>query len=317
MALEMKFLLPIYTQRLDELNEAFAYSSHLATGGPPVHGTHWYMACPKIEPVVMNKCLFSIETSPSLHQFSRYHRNLKVPRLQCLFPGRNIRPFLVDYQPQSSFNNPLIRPYFFGWVALGGWAPWIPWKHHLCPTWSFILPQNDGTWNLNITLLKRNIFQRPPFWGFQGWRELMIILIMQWNTFEQQTHATICLMTRNMTRESLRLKYCNIKIYFAFWIDVQYIPLIARYFVATKTKHKKQRKRRRWFLGFYPLPLRLAWSMFCVKRVHNILGHQKHVFSKWWQLKYFFSTPTWGNDPFWRAPHIFRHGLKPLYNLSF
>lgn len=42
LALEMKFLLPIYTQRLDELNEGFAYSSNLTTTveDPPMYGTH-------------------------------------------------------------------------------------------------------------------------------------------------------------------------------------------------------------------------------------------------------------------------------------
>lgn len=49
-------------------------------------------------------------------------------------------------------------------------------------------------------------------------------LIMQWNTFEQQKDATICLMARNMTRESLLLKYCNIKKTWNFELMLNIFP---------------------------------------------------------------------------------------------
>ena len=105
-------------------------------------------------------------------------------------------------------------------------------------------------------------------------------LIMQWNTFEQQKEATICLMARNMTRESLLLKYCNIKIYLEFWIDAQYIPLIARHFVATKTNTQKITKKAKVVPGF-PSSQTCQKSMFRVKGVaNNIPGHQKTCFSK-------------------------------------
>lgn len=73
LALEMKFLLPIYTQRLDELNEGFAYSSNLTTTveDPPIYGTHWCMTSPKIESVVMNQFLSSIYRNITL----KHHRS--------------------------------------------------------------------------------------------------------------------------------------------------------------------------------------------------------------------------------------------------
>lgn len=90
------------------------------------------MTCPKIASVGMNQ-FFVYRNITLKHHRSNIIGIQGYPPSQCHL-REEIRPFLMDYQPQSSFNNPLIRPYFFGgmwhWEGTLGFHE----KHHLCPT---------------------------------------------------------------------------------------------------------------------------------------------------------------------------------------
>ena len=48
--------------------------------------------------------------------------------------------------------------------------------------------------------------------------------------------------------------------------------------------------------------LRVPWLTIGYTRIQEADDDSsRFVVTRWWQLKYFFFTPTWGDDPIWRA----------------